>query len=167
MTAQEIKALPFDKKADYFINLMFDMTSDNPVDILNVYRLVNSYNTFDDSFFDDPNSYITDISEFIDLKMELEEPINAFTQQVIFWFLSSIASCDIKAETDPENMYDMPMLVYGFLVQATLPVISAMMRSIDMSEIDMNELYTVKGAFYLVSRMMQSHSFVASYLEKL
>ena len=64
MTSQEIKSLELNEKIEYFRNIFSNLNNENEFDILNIFRLVNSYNTFDDDFFDHEGSYITDIAEF-------------------------------------------------------------------------------------------------------
>ena len=164
MTAQEIRSLGLDEKTEYFRELLSNLDNGNEADILNVFRLVNSYNSFDDDFFTNEASYISDISEFIDIRMSLEKEINDFSLEMVKWYLSTLASCDIRANDDEDSKVDMPMLVYGFFASATIPMMSAMMNSVDMTTIDMAHLYKVKGAFSLLSRMFRSHAFVATYL---
>ena len=167
MTSTEIRSLELDQKIDYFRTILKNVDNENPIDILNIYRLINSYNTFDDDFFEDENSYICDISEFIDIKMTLQSEIEEFSLILVTWYLSTLASCDIKADNDVDNLKDLPMLVYGFFTSATIPVMASIMNSVDMSQIDMTKLYRVKNAFVLMSNMFRTQSFVASYLKNL
>ena len=52
MTSQEIKSLELNEKIEYFRNIFSNLNNENEFDILNIFRLVNSYNTFDDDFLD-------------------------------------------------------------------------------------------------------------------
>ena len=168
MTSQEIKSLELNEKIEYFRNIFSNLNNENEFDILNIFRLVNSYNTFDDDFFFFFCSYITDIAEFIDIKMALEEEINNFSVELIKWYFSLLYSCDIKTDnSDSDSFVEIPMLIYGFFVNATIPVMSTIMNNIDMSEIDLTNLQKVKGAFILMSKMFQTHSFVASFINKM
>ena len=58
----------------------------------------------------------------------------------------------------------MPTLIQGIFTAATVSMMSSLMNSVDMTTIDMGNLYKVRGAFVILSRLFQSHSFVASYL---
>lgn len=167
MTSIEIRNLELDKKIDYFRELLKNLDNSNATDILNIYRLINSYNTFDDDFFEDEKSYICDISEFIDIKMTLEDEISEFNLILVKWYLSMLASCDIKTDGDTEDLVEIPFTVYGFFASATIPVMSAVMNSVDMTKIDMGNLYKVKGAFQLMSNMFRAQAFVASYIKTL
>lgn len=167
MTSTEIRNLELDKKIDYFRELLKNLDNSNSTDILNVYRLVNSYNTFDDDFFDDEKSYICDISEFIDVKMTLEDEIAEFNLTLVKWYLSMLASCDIKTDVDTEELVEIPFTIYGLFASMTIPVMSAIMNSVDMTKIDMGNLYKVKGAFQLMSNMFRTQAFVASYIKTL
>ena len=104
MTSQEIKSLELNEKIEYFRNIFSNLNNENEFDILNIFRLVNSYNTFDDDFFDHEGSYITDIAEFIDIKMALEEEINNFSVELIKWYFSLLYSCDIKTDNSVSSI---------------------------------------------------------------
>ena len=165
MDTDEIKKLTVDEKIEYFRNILKDLNTKNEVDILNVFRLINTYNTFDDDFFDHKDSYISDISEFIDIKMALNEELKDFSLVLVTWYLSILASCDIKVVDDnDEEKVEMPTLIQGIFTAATVSMMSSLMNSVDMTTIDMGNLYKVRGAFIILSRLFQSHSFVASYL---
>lgn len=165
MDTDEIKKLTVDEKIEYFRNILKDLNTKNEVDILNVFRLINTYNTFDDDFFDHKDSYISDISEFIDIKMALNEELKDFSLVLVKWYLSILASCDIKVVDDnDEEKVEMPTLIQGIFTTATVSMMSSLMNSVDMTTIDMGNLYKVRGAFIILSRLFQSHSFVASYL---
>lgn len=167
MTTAEIRNLETEKKIEYFRTVFENLNTENETDILNVFRLVNSYNTFDDDFFNDPNSYICDISEFIDIKMALTYEIEDFSAEVVTWYLSLLSSCDIRADNDVEDLVDMPMLVYGFFTCATIPLMASIMNSIDLDQIDLSHLYKVKNAFILMSNMFKTQAFIASYIKNL
>ena len=165
MDTDEIKKLTVDEKIEYFRNIIKDLNTKNEVDILNVFRLINTYNTFDDDFFNHKDSYISDISEFIDIKMALNEELKDFSLVLVKWYLSILASCDIKVVDDnDEEKVEMPTLIQGIFTTATVSMMSSLMNSVDMTTIDMGNLYKVRGAFIILSRLFQSHSFVASYL---
>lgn len=167
MTAIEIKKLPVKEKIDYFKKIFNNLNTDNEVDILNIYRMVNSYNTFDDNFFEDEKSYINDVSEFIDVKMGLIDEINDFSFTVIKYFLAIIKSCDINECDAQENAVEIPSLVFGFLANSTVPVIATMMNATDLEDLNINELPKVKGGFYIFSKLFQAHTFVTSFLDDL
>lgn len=164
MMANEIKSMNVTDKIEYFRNILKTMDTQNETDILNVFRLINTYNTFDDDFFEHKDSYISDISEFIDIKMSLEEELKEFSLQLVIWYLSILASCDIKTDDSDDVKVDIPLLIYGIFASATLPMMSSLMNSVDITAIDMSKLHKVRGAFTILSRLFNSHAFVASYL---
>ena len=165
MDTGEIKKLTVDEKIEYFRNIIKKLNTKNEVDVLNVFRLINTYNTFDDDFFNHKDSYISDISEFIDIKMALNEELKDFSLVLVKWYLSILASCDIKVVDDnDEEKVEMPTLIQGIFTAATVSMMSSLMNSVDMTTIDLGNLYKVRGAFVILSRLFQSHSFVASYL---
>lgn len=165
MDTDEIKKLTVDEKIEYFRNILKDLNTKNEVDILNIFRLINTYNIFDDDFFSNKDSYISDISEFIDIKIALSEELKDFSLELIKWYLSILTSCDIKIDNNDDNeKVEIPTLVQGIFTTATVSMMSSLMNSVDMTTIDMGNLYKVRGAFVILSRLFQSHSFVASYL---
>lgn len=164
MKINEIKNMPLDNKIEYFRNILQNLDNKNEVDIINIFRLINTYNSFDDDFFNHKDSYINDISEFIDIKMSLEEELKEFSLQLVTWYLSILASCDIKTDDSDDVKVDVPLLIYGIFASATLPMMSSLMNSVDMTAIDMSKLHKVRGSFTILSRLFNSHAFVASYL---
>lgn len=165
MKINEIKNMPLDNKIEYFRNILKNLDNENEVDIINIFRLINTYNSFDDDFFNHKDSYINDISEFIDIKIALSEELKDFSLELIKWYLSILASCDIKIDNNNDDeKVEMPTLIQGIFTVATISMMSSLMNSVDMTTIDMGNLYKVRGAFVILSRLFQSHSFVASYL---
>lgn len=162
-----VRSLSFDDKVAYFKTVFADPNAETitEVDILNVYRLINSYNVFDDTFFNDERSYITDIAEFIDIKVALDYEINKFSLELVHWYLSILASCDIKSDDDPESGEDLPKLVCGFFAAATIPVMSAVMHSVDLTQLDLSQLQKVRGGFNILSKLFQTQAFVSSMLK--
>ena len=96
--------------------------------------------------------------------MSLEEELKEFSLQLVTWYLSILASCDIKTDDSDDVKVDIPLLIYGIFASATLPMMSSLMNSVDMTVIDMSKLHKVRGAFTILSRLFNSHAFVASYL---
>lgn len=163
----EIKAMSMDEKVEYFRSILSNPGNVTETDTLNIFRLVNSYNTFDEEFFNNENSYIRDITEFIDLKLKLERDIKEFQNTLVKWYISILASCDIKADDEEETKVEMPDLICGFFASSNISIMSNIMNKVDLNEIDMSNLYRVKGAFMLLSTLFNSHAFVAGYIEML
>lgn len=165
-----VRELPFNEKVEYFKKIFTDMGNTNEVDALNIYRIINSYNTFDDNFFDNENSYITDIAEFIDLKVHLEKEINELMLQLVTWYLSILASCEIPLtveDAEDENKETIPPMLYVLLAMATLPLMASLLKKVDKSKIDLNNLHDAKNGFMLVNRMFQQHALVGQFLENM
>lgn len=168
MTPKEIKALPLDKKIEVFRKLLTDGTASDPVDILNVYRLVNSYNVFDDDFFQQESSYFTDISDFIDVKSALAAELNDFILELVTWYLSIITSCDIPLTIEQDDSkVSIPATFYGIFLLGSAPLMSSLMGKVDLSRINMTNLYKVKEGFSVLSRILGNHALVGAFLEKL
>ncbi len=173
MTPQEIKALPLDKKTEVFRKLLTNgyLAEGNDcteVDILNVYRLVNSYNVFDSDFFKQENCYFNEISEFIDVKSALQTELHEFILELVKWYLSILTSCDIPLTIEQDDSkVAIPTMFYGIFLLGTAPLMSSLMGKVDMSRIDMTNLYKVKEGFSVLSRILGNHALVGAFLEKL
>ena len=137
MMANEIKSMNVTDKIEYFRNILKTMDTQNETDIIKDLRLI---------------------------KKSLEEELKEFSLQLVIWYLSILASCDIKTDDSDDVKVDIPLLIYGIFASATLPMMSSLMNSVDMTAIDMSKLHKVRGAFTILSRLFNSHAFVASYL---
>ena len=168
MTPKEIKALPLDKKTEVFRKLLTDGESANDVDILNVFCLVNSYNVFDEDFFKQESCYFNEISEFIDVKSALQGELNDFIQELVTWYLSIIASCEIPLTIEQDDSkVTIPSTFYGIFLLGSAPLMASLMGKIDLGKIDMTNLYKVKEGFSVLSRLFGNHALVGAFLEKL
>ena len=173
MTPQEIRELSLDEKIEVFRKLLKDGyegdgNACNEVDTLNVFRLVNSYNVFDGAFFQDPNSYICDISEFVDIKTALATELHEFILELVKWYLSILTSCDIPLTIEQDDSKaTIPAIFYGLFLLGSAPLLSSLMGKVDMARIDMTNLYKVKEGFSVLSRLFGNHAMVGAFLEKL
>lgn len=162
MTALEIKSLSIENKIEYFRKLFSDLDNENELDIINVFRIINTYNTFDDNFFEDTSVYISDISELIDIKIALESEIKNLSTELTKWYFGALMSCDIRTSDNSENEVMMPALIRGLLSNITIPAMSAIIKNSNIEQIKLTELPVVKDSFSIISKLMQCHSFVAS-----
>lgn len=167
-TPEEIRALPIEGKIEVFRGILTDVCGGSEVRILNLYRLVNSYNVFDDTFFQDPNSYLCDISEFVDVKNALAPELEAFMLELSKWYLSILTSCDIPLTIEQDDSKrTIPAAFYGIFLLGSAPLMSSIMGKVDLGKIDMTSLYKVKEGFSVLSRLFGNHAMVGAFLEKL
>lgn len=165
-----IRELPYEEKVVYFKKILTDFDNTNPLDAMNAYRIINSYNTFDENFFDDERSYIKDITEFIDIKVDLEAEISNLCHELLIWYLSIIASCEIPLtveEAGDDSKEKIPALIYALLASSSLPLMASLFKKADKSKIDLNNLHDVKNGFMMVNRMFSQHAIVGQFLEAL
>lgn len=162
------KNISVEEKIEYFRSLLANLDNDNENDILNLYALVNTYNTFDDAFFANENIYLADISEFIDVKLALKDELEAFNETLITWYLGALKSCDAKLVSDgSEDFVEMPLMVKGILSCTSLMVLASIMNKTDLNTINLNKLPKVKGAFILVAKLFQNHAFISDCMDKI
>lgn len=168
MQPSEIKALPISEKTEYLRAMLMNLDNEDEIDILNAYRLVNSYNTFDESFFEQEASYISDIAEFIDIKTELEKEIDDLMVTITTWYLSILASSEIPLTMEQDDSKKtVPSMLYGLFILSSVPMLASIMNKIDLSKIDMTKLHSVKEGFSLMSRLFGNQALVGAFLEKL
>ncbi len=79
----DIKPLPFDLKKAVFKHALAYPDLLNSYMILNIFNLIKGYNTFDDSFFENPSIYFNTLEEFLDIKTDLASEIDVFMKQLI------------------------------------------------------------------------------------
>lgn len=60
--------------------------------IININLLISGYNTLDDSMFTMPEIYISDLEQFLDIKLELADDIKTIQTNTIKWYLACLKS---------------------------------------------------------------------------
>lgn len=167
MESKEIKEMTLEDKTEYYRSLLKNLDNGNECDLFNLYVMIDTYNVFDDSFFNNEKCYLKDISEFIDIKLALRDELEAFNETLITWYLSALASCDAKRDMEESEFEEMPLTIKGIFSCATISVLSSIMNKIDLSMIDLTMLHNVKGAFTLVAKLFNNHSFIADCMDKI
>jgi len=164
----EIKNFSFEKKLNYFKNLLNNKDCSEPTDILNIFRLINAHNVFDDNFFEHEQSYINDIAEYIDLRQELKDEIQEFYTHLVFWYLSLIASCDLPlSPIDEKDLKELPSLYFGIFSLGTISLFANIMNKVNNMSIQMNELFKVKNAFTVFGELVSKHAMSAFFLKNI
>lgn len=113
-----LKDLSVDKLAEVFkVALRTDNLSD-PLLTLNIINLIKTYNSLSDEFFADENIYINSMEDFIDLKYEIQEELQAFIKQLSIYFISLFKSYNKLIYTPLDNHISLP-IVYKNIFMAT------------------------------------------------
>lgn len=76
--------------------------------ILNIINFVKTYNTLSDDFFNDENICVSSVEEFLDLKLSLKEDIQAFINDISFYFICLIKSFGKIRSSLNDDIIEMP-----------------------------------------------------------
>lgn len=98
--------------------ISFSLKYENLTDknmILNIINLIKIDNNLDDSFFIDKNVYFNDIEDFIDLKLELKDELEAFVKQLSIYFISLFKSYN-KLTYTPQDVYIKLPNIYSIIL---------------------------------------------------
>lgn len=64
----------------------------DPLMILNITNFIKIYNTLNSSFFENQDVYISELSDLLDLRLDLQEELEDFVQQLSIYFISLFKS---------------------------------------------------------------------------
>lgn len=78
--------------------------------ILNLINLVKTYNSLDDSFFENEDIYIKDIEDLVDLKIEIKPELQQFINKISIYFLSMLKSYNKYSFTVLDEYDSLPNL---------------------------------------------------------
>lgn len=154
----EMKGLTLEVLSNIFKVAFKQSDLRNPTILLNIINLVKSYNTLDESFFNNQKICVSNIEEFLDLKLELKEEIKQFIKQFTIYFLSiiksygkvSVGTLDNCIETLPP-IYDMIFLSLDIASICNIFQKSEPINTADCIHIMNNEKYM--SSFMLKSSM--------------
>lgn len=92
--------------------------------IININLLINGYNTLDDSMFAMPEIFVSDLEQFLDIKLELAEEIKELQTNVIKWYLACLKSMHRIELTYLDTPVQLPNLYKQIIVSNSLLTIS-------------------------------------------
>lgn len=163
-----IRNFSIDGKINVFRKLLTSENEDaSEIEVLNVFRMINSYNTFDDDFFTNEMSYISDIAEFIDLKTALAKEIAQFIQEMVTWYLSILTSCEIPLTVEQDDAKKpLPKFMFALFQLCTLPLMSSLMKKANL-ELAVTNLVSVKNGFNIASTLFVNQNLVGAFLNRL
>ena len=132
-----IKGLSVEKLKEIFRYSFENPSIKDPIICLNIINLIKSYNTLDDSFFENQKICVSSIEDFLDLKLCLKEYIKKFIKQFSIYFLSIIKSVGKVSFLPSDEFIDIPRL-YDILFMSldfqTICIIFSKSGSFDTSE---------------------------------
>lgn len=105
-----LKDLNTEKLADVFRLAMKTEDLSDSLLILNLINLVKSYNSLDDSFFNNDEIYVKDIEDLVDLKIEIQPELQDFINKLSIYFLSMLKSYNKYSFTVLDEYQSLPNL---------------------------------------------------------
>ena len=125
--------------------------------VQNILALVKTFNTFDQSFFDNEEIYINSIEDFIDIKTAVAEEIASFDKTIIEYFLSMCKSYSKIDYTELDTYEEMPVFFQIFFSALDLTTVFGIFSMLP-DKVDFN-LKKVKYSMLYINNMMQSYKF--------
>lgn len=88
----------------------------DPLMLLNIINLIKTYNTLDDSFFENEDIYFASIDTFLDIKALLNTELKYFSKTLSIYFISLLKSYS-KTEFFPSDIHvDLPEIYKNFIL---------------------------------------------------
>lgn len=141
----DLKNLSKELKLEAFkISLTRDTVVDSKI-ILNIYNLIKTYNSFEDTFFAHPDVYFNTLEEYLDIRTDLMDDIKAFSKQLIIYYLSCLKSLHVtEADTAYANMKPIPPVFQRILFVIDFFTLSKIMNK--MQDINLSDLMFVQNS---------------------
>jgi hypothetical protein len=141
----------------------------DPLMQLNLYNLVKSYKSMDDSFFDSSDVYFNDIEELLDIKLSLGTEIKAFIKQISIYFLSLFKSFNKFVFTPADEHVALPLLYKNIILSSDIGTLAGIFAK--SPEFSTKELVYIDEAFTyletLISRFQVGLDLMNLFLEGL
>lgn len=121
----KLKNLQLEKKVEA---IKFALSYENlkdPLMLLNIFNLIKTYNTLDDSFFSNQYIFILNIQELLDLKLEINEQLKQFTKQLSIYFISLFKSYNKISFTPLDVHMQLPNIYKYIILSADLLTLSS------------------------------------------
>lgn len=154
-----IKELSFNIKKQLFKTLLKNYEITNPIIVLNLIMFIRSYNDFADEFFALENIYVNDITEFLDIKLELKDEFDCFITELAKWYYS-IFKCIHKVEFNfLENTQKMPKIFEKIITSSDFVTISGIISK--SCQFSFSDLYLVENAMIYIMSLSQKMNFTS------
>lgn len=121
--------------------------------ILNIINLIKvSANTLSDSYFEDPNIYITDVEMLVDVKLELGNELNELTKKISIYFLSLIKSYNKVMYTQQDHHVKLPNLYSAIFLSSDFLSLAGIFSS--SQPFNTNECMFIEEPFKYISSLL-------------
>lgn len=116
--------------------------------LLNLQLFVNGYSTYDDSLYESPDIYVSDIAQILDIKLAIVDTVKQFRTKCSYWFLACLKSLHKVEYTYLDPIVKLPSLYKRFILSSTLLNMSSILSKSD--NIQLKDLPLVEDAFPVI-----------------
>ena len=131
--------------------------------ILNLFNLVKTYNTLDDSFFENEDIYISSMEALLDLKQALREELKEFTKKLSVYFISLIKSYSGSVYKEANNEVELPNLYRNLILSADFLTLSAIFSI--TKEFSTEECICIKNAEEYINSLLFKNLIYLDFFE--
>ena len=118
-------------------------------------NIIKTYNSFDDSFFENDFIFVSNLESLLNIKLEIDSEIKEFIKNLSIWFLSLFKSINKIEYTFLDEHQDLPMTFKRLFQITDLVTISGIINK--SPEFSSNELKTVDNAMYYVQEFCKKN----------
>ena len=131
--------------------------------ILNLFNLVKTYNTLDDSFLENEDIYISSMEALLDLKQALREELKEFTKKLSVYFISLIKSYGGSVYKEANNEVELPNLYRNLILSADFLTLSAIFSI--TKEFSTEECICIKNAEEYINSLLFKNLIYLDFFE--
>ena len=131
--------------------------------IMNLFTIVNSYNSLDEKFFEDERIYVSSLEEYLEIKMNCKDEIKNFATNLTKYFLSCIKSSSKLEYTYLDDVVTIPMVYERMFTTLTLLQLSTIMQK--ANPISTDDLFIIENATVYVNAIALRTSMSYKMLE--
>lgn len=117
----------------------------DPTVLTNINLIISGYNTLDDSMFELPFIFFSDLEQLLDIKLNLSKEIKQFQTQLTFWYLACLKSMCKVEYTYLDKLVDVPNVYHRLLISSGMLTLSQVFAK--SNPIDTATLPLVKDAY--------------------
>lgn len=161
----QLKNLSLEKKVEA---IKFALTYENLKDslmLLNIFNLIKTYNTLDDSFFENQYIFISDIQELLDLKLEINDQLKQFTKQLSIYFISLFKSYN-KISFTPLDIHIQLPNIYKYIILSTDLLTLSSIFSISQY-FNTKQCIYIDNAMYYINELTLKNNIGINFINKL
>lgn len=135
----------------------------DPLMLLNIYNLIKSYNSLDDSYFQSQDIYVNSIEELLDLKLALASDLKDFSRRLSIYFLSLIKSYNKLVFTPADEHVQMPQIYEALILSSDLLTMAGIFAK--APAISTDELMYIDNAYVYMTSLISKSNICAGLME--